>query len=209
MSQSKITFSGVRLLGFSRNAKQGGKARFRAVINAHVCEEMDWPLADERLGSCTPDGDLAAVHCEMIPKDKELRQWSFELVSQRVHKFEIIRRELEGKQGKGYRHELQFDVAFGDELGCAKLEVFLLNAGAAKCGLIVSYQPPAVQGELEGTRVDMSPDEDQLPLTDEARAAVAEMPATDAGEDNVAYVARAKERMELVKKRGRPAKDVQ
>lgn len=206
----KITFSGVRLLGFSRNAKKGGVARFRASVTPGVCEAMDWPEADERLGSCKPDGDLAATHCEMIPKDKELRQWSFEIVSQRVHGFEVIRRELEGKQGKGYRHELQFDMVFGDPIGCAKLEVFLLNAGTAKCGLVVSYKPPATQDELPGTRVDVQTGEvdGQMPLaTQEQQDAVSEIPDGPIERDpNAEYVERARERMA---KRGRPAKDVQ
>lgn len=145
----KITFSGARLLQFSRSGKKGGTARFRGIVNAHVLGKMDWPEPDERVSSSRPEGDLQARIIEVIPKDKELRKFEFTLDCQRVHGFEIVRRELEGKKGKGFRHELQFDVTFGDQLGCAKLEHFMLNAGLAKCGVIVSYEPKAQQEEID------------------------------------------------------------
>lgn len=145
----KVTFSAARLIAFSRNGKKGGVAKFRAIVNAHVCEKLEWPEPDERLTSCSPEADLAARIIEIIPKDKELRKWETTLDCQRVHNFQIVRREAEGKRGKGFRQELNFDVQFGDPLGCAKLEVVMLNIGLAKCGVIVSYEPKAEQSELE------------------------------------------------------------
>lgn len=178
MAQQRITFSGVRLMGFKRELKRGGTARFRATVNSHVCEQMGWPEPDERLTSSDPEGDLAAVAVELIPKDKELRQWAIlDLSAQQIHKFQIVRRELEGKKSKGFRHELQFDVKFGDPLGCAKLEVFQLNAGEAKCGLVVSYKQREEQDELPGTRVDMSPSDDQRQAVMEMEPGEGDRPA--------------------------------
>jgi hypothetical protein len=198
----KITFSGVRLLSFSRNGKKGGVAKFRGSVTEGVCERMGWPVPDERLMDSHPEGDLAATACELIPKDKEMRSHALTLQAQRVNKFEVLRRELEGKNGKGYRHELQFEVQFGDPLGCSKLEGFMLAAGLAKCGLVVAYQVEQQQ-ELPGTRVDMSGAQSDLPNvspTAEQEAAVAEIEPEGELVEAV---------QEAARKRGRPRKDVQ
>lgn len=160
----KITFSGCRLIGFSRNAKKGGMARFRSLVNGHVCEQMEWPAPDERLTSADPDGTLDGRIAELVPKDKELRQWSLTLDIQKVHSFHIIRCEAEGKKAKGYRHELQFDVAFGDPLGCAKLETFILTAGDCKCGLVISYDPAVVQEEMPLAEVQATEEQRQAAM---------------------------------------------
>ena len=90
-------------------------------------------------------------------------------------------------------------IRFADPTGCAKLEQYMLSA--ARSEMLVVYTPQPTQDELPGTRVDMTPEDSQLPLDPEAVKAANETPT----DPNVEYVERAKERM----KRGRPPKDVQ
>ena len=95
----KLTFTGVQLLGFSRDAK-GGKATFSAGLNGQVQRQMGWGEIPEFLTGGDLEGELAATSIILVPKDAELKRHETQIDVSKVAKFLSIRLELEGKKGK-------------------------------------------------------------------------------------------------------------
>lgn len=134
----KITFTSAVLESFSRSSK-GGHAQFTASWNQNVAKALGWTELPDCLSGANLDGDLAASSMELRPSDKQLSKHGIELDITRVHKFEAVRLELEGKRGKGHRIEIRFKVAFAAPGTCEQLETYLLTIGEGKGSLTVSY----------------------------------------------------------------------
>lgn len=146
----KITFSGVQLLGFSRDS-HGGKATFSSTFGSSVMSKMGWIEIPECLTGGSLEGELAATSLELVPKEAELKRHQMQLDITRVSKFLTVRLELEGKQGKGHRTELRFTAYFADPKGARKLEEYMLTC--SKSSLVVSYEKQAQQADLPGVEV--------------------------------------------------------
>lgn len=147
---AKITFQSAVLTSFTRNWK-GGNAHFTSSMTKQVCSQLGWADIPEFLTGASPEGELSATVMELYPKEKELEKHGFDFGNGRVHKFEVVRRELEGKQGKGYRQEIHFAVAFTEKEVCRKLEQWMLTIGEGKGTLSVTYEPQPKQATLPGT----------------------------------------------------------
>lgn len=145
----RLTFSGVTLLGFCRTQSKS-KADFSSSLTQAVMKAMGWSDIPEWLTGAQPEGDMNATLLELVPKEPELKKHAMDLDISRIHKFEIVRLELEGKQGKGHRVELRFQAAFNDPAGASKLERFMATIGEGKCSVTVSYTK---QEELPGVSV--------------------------------------------------------
>lgn len=155
----KITFSGVQLLGFSRDL-HGGKATFSATFGSSVTTKMGWTEIPECLTGGSLEGELSATSLELVPKDAELKRHQIQLDITRVSKFLTVRLELEGKSGKGHRTELRFTAYFADPKGARKLEEYMLTCD--KSTLVVSYEKQAQQADLPGVELKQ---DDQEPLS--------------------------------------------
>jgi threonyl-tRNA synthetase len=92
---------------------------------------------------------------KLLPKEEALKRHAIALDTNKVAKFELVRREIEGKKGKGHRQELQFTVWFQDIKGARKLEEYLLTCG--KSTLSISYTKQPQQADLPG--VEANPNE--------------------------------------------------
>jgi hypothetical protein len=150
----RLTFSGVTLLGFCRTQTRS-KADFSSSLSQAVMKTMGWSDVPEWLTGAQPEGDLSATALELVPKEQELRKHAMELDISRLFKFEIVRLELEGKQGKGHRLELRFTAVFNDPAGARKLEEFMAVIGEGKCSLTVSYTKQEVLPGVEATQEQM------------------------------------------------------
>ena len=144
----KLTFTSVQLDKFGRNDK-GVHADFSASLNSAVIQKMGWTEIPECLTGADLEGEITAISLELIPSDKELRKHAIELDLSKLHSFQTVRRELEGKKGKGYRTELRFKLSSQDVNGCRKLESYYLTANQ-KAQLTVAYEKAAVQEQLPG-----------------------------------------------------------
>ena len=97
------------------------------------------------------DGSLAATAIDLAPKDPVLAKSGVSIACSLVDGFQSVRRELEGKQGKGYRSELHFVAHFADDNGCAKLEQYMVVCGETKAALSVKYNKQAQLPGVEET----------------------------------------------------------
>jgi hypothetical protein len=150
----RLTFTGATLLGFCRTQTRS-KADFSSSLSPSVMKAMGWSDIPEWLTGAQPEGDLSATLLEIVPKEAELRKHAFDLTVSRLHKFEIVRLELEGKQGKGHRMELRFTAQFNDPEGGAKLESFMATIGEGKCSVTVSYTKQETLPGVEATQEQM------------------------------------------------------
>lgn len=149
-----IKFSKVLLKSFSRDHKKG-VAKFQAQLTDALIKAMGWTECPDIFTSGKPEGELLAKEMELKPSEAALEMHAIGLSVNRVAKFEIIRREIEGKRGKGHRFEVHFEVAFGDTKGCQKLEKYLQTIGEGEGKMTVQYEKQTelqletpAQGEL-------------------------------------------------------------
>lgn len=134
----KIVFTSAVLRSFGRDGK-AGTAKFSASLTDQVMKALQVTEVPECLTGATIDADLHATAFELIPSEKELARHGFELDISRANGFTVVRREIEGKRGKGHRQELHFTVKFADKNGCRKLEQYMTTIGEAKGRLSISY----------------------------------------------------------------------
>jgi len=160
-----ILFPTVKLESFNRGHK-GGHAQFSSTFPKAVGDAMGWNGIPDGVTSAKLEGNLAATHVVLKPKDGPLSKWELGFDATQVGGFEVFRLELEGHKGKGHRIELRFKVAFADKQACRYLEEYITNAGEAKASLIVSY--------VQQTKMDLQPGDQQNDLAgDERRKATA------------------------------------
>jgi len=133
-----LEFPSVVLKSFSRN-RSGGAATFMSTFPASVGKAMGWNGMPASVTSAKLEGQLAATHVQLRPKDGELKKWKIDFDATEVADFQVFRLELEGHKGKGHRIELRFKVSFADTKACAELEKYLTSVGEAKSTLTVSY----------------------------------------------------------------------
>jgi hypothetical protein len=199
------------LRSVSRTPKTGGKAKFTFPLTPKIAKTLGWPeLPDGTKGWSPENSELSATLIELKPNNEELKAVACVIDCQHMGDFQIIRKaKKKGKDSVKATEkitEVMCVVTFGDPLGCAKLEAYMLSA--ARSEMLVVYDPQPQQDDLPGTRVDMTQDDGQMPLegvspTPEQAAAVADIPTE--GQTAEEAVAEIVER----RKRGRPAKDVQ
>ena len=79
--------------------------------------------------------------------------------------FQVLRMEIEGRKGKGFRRELRFTVKSKEEDFCAQLESFMQQTGGKRATLRIRYLPQPVQTTTE-----------EVSATDEQRQASLEIP---------------------------------
>lgn len=148
-----IVFPSVTLESILRNHK-GGHAGFSSTFPKSVGDAMGWNGLQDGITSAKLDGELAATHVSMTPKDGALsKKYKVAFDATKVSDFQVFRLELDGHKGKGHRLELRFKVSFADTQACARLEEYMTHAGEAKAALTVSYvQQTAV--DLSGPTLD-------------------------------------------------------
>lgn len=146
----KLTFTSVELDKLGRNNK-GAWGTFSASLNSAVMKKMNWIEIPECLTGGDLEGEIACISLHLAPNDGPRGGIDLELA--RVTDFKTVRRELEGKNGKGHRTELRFRVICQDMQGAAKLEQYKMsNLGKSK--LEVSFEKQAKQEDLPGTEMD-------------------------------------------------------
>src|SRR6266567_5442705 len=140
-----LTFTSVILKNFCRTPK-GGVAMFSSSLNDKICKAMGWGIGAGQT-SAHLEGELHASSMSLKPAEQALAKHKLEMDIQSVKDFEAIRYELEGKKGKGFRHEIHFKIHFGGKDACRDFERYMLTIGEGKATLQVSY---VKQQELAG-----------------------------------------------------------
>ena len=133
-----LEFPSVTLKSFSRD-KSSGEAVFMSTFPESVGKAMSWNGMPKSVTSAKLEGQLAATHVTLKPKDDELKKWKIDFDAQNVRDFQVFRLELEGHKGKGHRIRLRFKVDFAAKDACAQLEQYITTVGEAKSVLTVSY----------------------------------------------------------------------
>lgn len=119
----KTKFTGVTLRAFSRRNGKGGTATFSSNFSEKFRDYMKWEQPNDKETSVSLDGSLAAKEIRLICSTASFDK---PLDATIVASFQFVRRELEGKKDKGFRHELHFKVKFADQKGARTLEEYML-----------------------------------------------------------------------------------
>lgn len=107
-------------------------------------EQQGWQIPGDKTTLQGLQGKLTDGHFILSSRDK-LIPAEVELAFKSVTGFQLLRLELDGLKGKGFRRELRFSVTFEEIDGCAKLEAFMMRAPGSSGSLKITYLREAVQ----------------------------------------------------------------
>lgn len=153
MAQEKMSFTGMTLRSFTRNAK-GGIASFSANLSKSIIKTMGWGEMPDYESSAKLVGALAGTQMTLGAAGTLADKYQIDIDITSVDGFEGIRKEIKGKRGKGKRHELHFNVKFVDDKGCRYLEEYMLTIPEEKGTMTVTHNPAAIQPTLDGVEGD-------------------------------------------------------
>lgn len=144
----KTKFTGLTLKSFTRKP-EGIDASFSSNLTAELIRSMGWGELRDHEKSVKLEGSLAAQTIT-VNGSGTLSSFEVSIEAQSLGDFEGVRREIEGKKQKGFRHELHFKVKSADRTGARDLEKFILSIPEGKGTMIVMHSPtPPKQGDLE------------------------------------------------------------
>ena len=179
----KISFPQAKITEFGRVDPTSGWMRFRCKLTEKnmrtLFEHMEWREPGERTSLEKLDGKLVGGHLVLNPKlsaDQKLAikskdgavdpESEMEIGYDTMTDFQCLRLELEGRKGKGFRHELRFTVKFHKETTCSEIELYQFRTDNAEGGLTVTYEKEPEQGEIPYVKAD--PEVQQRVLGEEA-----------------------------------------
>jgi hypothetical protein len=129
----KLTFTGVTLHKAERDLKRG-LLHFSASLTKPVIEGLKWGELPKAATNSGMDGAISQASMSMSAKQSDLfEKGEFRADVQSVSKFEIVRMELKGKKGKGFRHVVRFVATFvaADILALADQWIMAVGDGTA------------------------------------------------------------------------------
>jgi hypothetical protein len=151
--QLKTKFTGLTLKGYHR-ISEGTTASMSSNLTADLIRSMGWTELLSHQKSVELDGSLAAKTITLNGAGT-LSSFEVSIEAQSVGNFEGVRREIEGKKQKGFRHELHFKVKSADRTAGRDLEKFITSIPEGKGTMIVMHSPtPPKQEELDGIKAD-------------------------------------------------------
>lgn len=156
---NKISFKSIVLLGCSRRAGKNAHIAFACPYTEEIAKAMEWGEITERAPAATLEGELAAIALSIAPGDSSLKLHAFDLEQATVHKFQIVRTDIEGKRDKGKKTELRFQVSTADPEACAKVETYLAVIGQAKSKMTLSYAKQEVLFEATEEQAEATSEE--------------------------------------------------
>jgi hypothetical protein len=134
------SFTGLTCKKVSRGAKNGS-ANFTAALSAAIIKKMEWDDIRDYEKGVQLEGELAAQTITLGAAGT-LLTWTVDFEATKVANFQSVRREIEGKRGKGYRHELHFVVTFSDPAGARYLEEYMQSVPVGKGTMTVYHSAP-------------------------------------------------------------------
>lgn len=158
-----FTLPAAKLAELRRVDAMAASCKFHCLLGKgfeSLFEMQGWQIPGDKTTLQGLEGKLTDGHFILSSRDK-LVQAEVDLPFKSVTNFQLLRLELEGRKGKGFRRELRFTVAFEEIDGCAKLEAFMMKATGSAGSLKVTYLREAVQMELAEPA-----EEKQEPMTD-------------------------------------------
>lgn len=151
--QLKTKFTGLALKSFTRT-NDSLTASMSSNLTADLIKSMGWGELRDHEKSVKLEGALAAQTITLNGAGT-LSSFEVSIEAQSVGDFEGVRREIEGKKQKGFRHELHFKMKSADRTGARDLEKFILSIPKGKGTMIVMHSPtPPKQRELDGIEAD-------------------------------------------------------
>ena len=148
----KTKFTGVTLKSFTRS-ESGISMSISSNLTADLIRSMGWGELRDHEKSVKLEGALAAQTITFNGAGT-LSSFEVSIEAQSVSDFEGVRRELEGKKGKGFKHELHFKAKSADRTGCRDLEKFILSIPEGKGTMIVMHSPAKPQQEELDVQAD-------------------------------------------------------
>lgn len=149
----KTRFTGVTLKSFTRK-DDGLEAKMSSNMTSEIIKQMGWTELLDHEKSVDLTGALAAQTITLNGSGT-LSTFEVSIEAQSVGAFVGVRREIEGKKQKGFRHELHFSMKSADRTGARDLEKYILSIPEGKGTMIVMHSPtPPKQGDLDGIKAD-------------------------------------------------------
>lgn len=158
-----INFVGAKIASIGRGDPKSASCTFHCVLGkgmGKLFEKMGWEVPGEKCSMEKLDGKLDGGHFIMTgsgdPDQLKLKSTNgkvntdaeVEIDFGSITDFACYRFEIEGRKGKGFRHELRFKATVKNEDGMALLESYMSQTGNGKGNLKVAYLKESVQEVL-------------------------------------------------------------
>ena len=155
-----VTFTSAKLAEIQRVDPASGSLKFHCALGKgyeKLFERMGWQVPEDKTMRLNLEGKLEGGHFVLTSKDK-LVDAEIELGFKAMSGFHVIRMELEGRKGKGFRRELRFDVTFEEVDALARLESYMMTCDNAYGSLGVKYLAEPVQEVIPETQLELYDD---------------------------------------------------
>lgn len=156
----KTKFTGITLKSFTRKA-EGLDASFSSNLTATLIDSMGWGALRDHEKSVQLEGALAA-QTVTLNGSGTLSTFEVSIDAQSVTDFQGVRREVEGKKQKGFRHELHFKLKSADSTGARDLEKYIQSIPEGKGTMIVMHSP--TPPKQEGLALEQTEEQRQATL---------------------------------------------
>lgn len=208
MSQ-KVTAVNCIMKAIGRKDAKEAYAKFKFQMTSAIRDAFEWP---EISGASewepeAPNDQFRCHFIEVNPNNPELKTHALRLDAATIGDFQIqTKAKKEGKNAvKAQKRivDVLCTVRFQGPSALAMLEAYKVNANK-NSEMLIAYDPAPLQGEIDGTRVDIVSGE--VHATKEQRQAVLEMPIGEVPTAAEKKAAREKERAKFAEIRERAKK---
>jgi hypothetical protein len=156
----------TKLAEFRRVDAESATAKFHTLLAnksiPKLFKHLDWQLPGETSSLDSFDTKLAGGNFILTAEQDDTMEAKsrngkvntraeVDIEYVQASSFQVLRMEIEGRKGKGFRRELRLAVKFKQDDGCALLEAYMMTTGQRRGTLRLRYLPEPVQAVIEAT----------------------------------------------------------
>lgn len=157
-----IIFNGARIAEVKLSDAATGSFKFAVRVGngkplEMLCRRLECQVPEESTTEQGIEKKLEGGHLTLLCETTIGKNVDIDMPYKACNSFKLVRRELIGKKGKGFRRELHFNGTFNDMTGAARFESYMNRTENAEGILTLTYpDKPAEQTPLPLTEAQQA-----------------------------------------------------
>ena len=163
----KVSFAAAKVTDVGMVDPASKSIKFACLLGRgfeKLFDRMNWQVPGDHVTEQKLEAVLEGGNFILTASDK-LVEAEVDLDFGKITGFSCVRRELEGKKGKGFRRELKFSATLKNANALALIEGYMNECDNARGTLVVSYLEKPVQVSMEDGDAQMKLDEERKAAT--------------------------------------------
>jgi hypothetical protein len=158
----KIIFQGARIDEMKLSDAATGSFKFVIRVGngkplEMLCRKLECQVPEEKTTEQGIDKKLEGGSLTLLCETTIGKNVEIDMPYKAATSFKLVRRELVGKKGKGWRRELHFSGTFDDTTGAARFESYMTRTNNAEGVLTLTYlKEPAEQSKIPLTEAQQA-----------------------------------------------------